>query len=126
MDERIRDFLGRLSILFRRSEVAYSNYLHKGETLLYALVLKEINHEIRALLLKESHLLPKSYRKDAISLIEHIDIWWIRWDDHRRNNDHKLDDVFNFYNDSTFPRDSQERIEALYENNYDKNDNAIN
>ena len=110
MKDRIVDFLGKISINFKRSEITYRNYIEAGKTYIHAKILKECNREIRDLLLFNCFLLSENLQKDALRLIVHYDIWLEKWNELELKNKPGLDDEFIFQNKCTFPKDAEENL----------------
>lgn len=94
---------------------AYADYLGAGRTFLFARSLRRINGSARGLLMTKGHLLPADHQGDAVALIAHYDVWRTLWMEHRRATRPKLDDMFAYANAHTYPKDSEARLEALYQ-----------
>lgn len=119
MDERtgqLLKFLGQASMQFKRSEVAYANYMRDGRKFIHARILKACNDELRSLLLKYGHLLSEPLRDDAVTLIAHYDIWIERWNALEQRQHVALDDAFVFENEHRFPKEAAQRLERAFEN----------
>lgn len=114
MMHSVVDFLGPLSTLLKRGDMAYKGYMANGKTFLYAKVLKDNNERIRELILEKSHLLPIDYQPCAIDLAAHIDIWHVLWENLDKKKAHALTDEFVFENSATFPRESVATLVELY------------
>lgn len=109
--EKIFDFLGKVYLNFKRSEIAYSNYMNDYKKYLHAKVLKSCNEMIRTLLLENAYLLSESLREDSLKIISHLDIWLEKWNEHERLRQPKNDDEFVFLNTFTFPKDAAKNLE---------------
>ena len=115
MKERIHKFLGRVSINFKRSKIAYDNYLKNGKTYIHARVLKEINEQIRYMLLESGFLLSEELIAEVLKIIAHYDIWIEKWNDLERNSNPKLDDEFVFSSEFIFPIESEKKLINEYQ-----------
>ena len=112
--EHLIKFLGQTFINFKRSEIAYKNYLHDGKKFIHAKVLKTCNEQLRTLLIENSFLLSDTLQHDALSLITHYDIWIEKWNESEQTLKPSLDGVFIFENSYTFPKDAATRIEKEF------------
>lgn len=108
------DLLGPLHMHFLVAAQAYADYLAGGKSFLFACSLRRTNGSARELLLGEGWRLPESRQGDAAALLRHYDAWLTLWDAHADRSRPEPGDPFVFANDVTFPRDAQERLEALY------------
>lgn len=99
---------------FRVAASAYADYLGAGKSFLFASSLRRANAAVREILLARGWLLPEDLQADAAALLRHYDVWLTLWDDLAERLGPKMEDPFVFANAVTFPRDSQERLEALY------------
>tara|TARA_B100001093_G_scaffold496631_1_gene542574 strand:+ start:867 stop:1130 length:264 start_codon:yes stop_codon:yes gene_type:complete len=77
---------------------------------IYAQMLYNINQKISELLILNSSCLSETSRKDVIEILFHLDVWSIRWDNEVCIKNPKINDIFTFDNDVTFPKDSVERL----------------
>lgn len=107
-------FLGLIYTNFKRSEIAYKNYINDNNIYLHAKILKECNLLIRSLLLDNSFLLREELRSDAINLISHYDIWLEKWNDLDKKKAYAINDVFIFENEYVFPKESEKRLKAEF------------
>jgi hypothetical protein len=98
--------LGEIYVQFKRSEVAYKDYLNNDKKFLHAKILKTANTRIRSLLIKNFYLLPSYLETGALELIAHYDIWFEKWQDLKKNLNPGLDDQFVFQNATTFPKEA--------------------
>jgi len=104
-------FLDELSIEFQRSKITYKEYINNGNKFVHARILKESNTNIRNKLLKNNFLLSDELQEDALALINHYDIWIKKWSDlYIKNTNLKLDDIFIFQNQHTFPKQSELKL----------------
>jgi len=108
------DLLGPLHMHFRVAASAYADYLAAGKSFLFASSLRRTNAAVRELLIGRGWLLPEDLQSDAAALLRHYDVWLTLWDDLAARLRPDMADPFVFANDVTFPRASQERLEALY------------
>lgn len=112
-DKKIK-FLGKVYINFKRSEIAYRNYMDNNNQFIFARILKHCNEEIANLLLDNSYLLTDELISDSIKLISHFDIWIEKWNDLANMKNPNLDDEFVFENTFTFPRDAAQNLEKEF------------
>ena len=110
MQKTIHEFLGVVSVNFRRSRIAYDNYLQGGKRYIHARVLRECNEQIRSALLENSFLLPADLIEHALELIAHYDIWLKKWYDLERRQAPGLGDEFVFQNTAVFPREAEKAL----------------
>jgi hypothetical protein len=108
------DLLGPLHMHFLVAASAYADYLAAGKSFLFASSLRRTNASARELLLGRGWRLPQSHHADAAALLRHYDAWLTLWDEHAERLQPQAGDPFAFANDVTYPRDSEERLEALY------------
>ena len=108
------DLLGPLHMHFLAATSAYADYLAAGKSFLFACSLRRTNASARQLLLDRGWRLPESHQADAAALLRHYDAWLTLWDAHSERLRPGPGDPFVFANDVTFPKDAQERLEALY------------
>lgn len=106
--------LGVIYINFKRSEIAYRQYMNEGKIFLYARILKQCNKTIRKCLLQYAHLLPTSLHQDAVLLITHYDVWMAKWIALEKSSNPKIDDEFIFQNNITFPKEAAQNIEKAF------------
>jgi hypothetical protein len=99
---------------FLTARAAYRFYLDNGRTFLFAVSLRRVNRAARALLMSRGHLLPPELQPAAAALVAHYDVWLTLWAEHRRSLMPALSDPFVFENSFTYPRDAEQKIEALY------------
>lgn len=118
------DLLGPLHMHFRAAALAYADYLAGGKSFLFASSLRRTNAAVRALLLGRGWLLPEDLQADAAALVRHYDVWLTLWDDLAKRLEPAMEDPFVFANAVTFPKASQERLEALYRRLRAERDNA--
>ncbi len=117
MHERERmlmEVLGPVHMQMKRAEAAYRSYLNDGRKFIYTLVLRDSNAAVKDLLLDRGYLLPVGLQDDALQLIEHLDIWLIKWHELRERTNPSLDDPFVFANESVYPKRSAQNLEATY------------
>jgi|TARA_B110000879_G_C11182935_1_gene519525 hypothetical protein len=108
------DVLGKVSLNFERSKIAYENYIREGKIYLHARILKESNQRIRDLLLENAHILKNNLRDDAVDLITHYDIWFEMWNDLKQKIAPELYDVFIFENKFKFPKEAEKRLKEEF------------
>ena len=108
------DLLGPLHMHFLVAAAAYADYLAGGKSFLFAASLRRTNASARELLLAHGWRLPEAHRADAAALLRHYDAWLTLWDGHAERLRPAPGDPFVFANEITFPKDSQQRLEALY------------
>jgi hypothetical protein len=109
------ELLGPLHMRFLGARSAYRSYLDEGRAFLFARSLRRINAETRALLLDKGHLLPEGLQTCAVELVGHFDAWMSLWDEHAERTRPAAGDAFAFENRFTYPREAEQRLEALYE-----------
>ncbi len=108
------EVLGPVHMQMKRAEAAYRNYLNDGRKFIYTLVLRDSNSAVRNLLLERGYVLPASLQDDALRLIEHLDIWLIKWHELRERTNPSLDDPFVFANENVYPRQSAQNLAAAF------------
>lgn len=113
-EQILLEVLGAVHMQMKRAEAAYRGYLNDGRKFIYTLVLRDSNTAVRDLLLQRGYLLPAGLQTDALQLIEHLDIWLIKWHELRDRTHPSLDDPFVFANDSVYPRQSAQNLTAAY------------
>jgi hypothetical protein len=74
-----------------------------GKIFLYAKIIKDSNDSIKELLIQNSYLLPTRQFDYAISLVHHIDVWGVIWDEAYKMNKPTLNSIFTFENAVNFP-----------------------
>lgn len=99
--------------LLRAAREVYGRYMSEGKRFAFAVELRRINLEARALLADKGWMLPEASREDAAALIAHWDAWLALWEEHRSKLDPGPDDAFAFANSATFPKESAARLEGL-------------
>jgi hypothetical protein len=99
---------------FLAARTAYRAYLDNGRGFVFAQSLRRTNGAARDLLARRGYLLPAELHADAAALIAHYDVWTALWIDHRRRTMPAPNDPFVFENSFTYPREAEQRIEALY------------
>jgi len=109
-DEIIK-FLGKIYINFKRSEIAYRNYMDNDKKFIYAKILKSCNEKILHLLIDNAYLLSDELVKDSMKLISHLDIWIEKWNDLENKQKPNIEDGFVFENKFTFPREAAQNLE---------------
>lgn len=109
-DEIIK-FLGKIYINFKRSEMAYKNYMDNDNKFIYAQILKSCNERILHLLIDNAYLLSDELIKDSMKLIFHLDIWIEKWNDLEKKQKPNIEDEFVFENKFTFPREAAQNLE---------------
>jgi hypothetical protein len=114
-DALLDALLETLHMHFLAARRAYQAYLDDGRTFRDASDLKRINLAARALLLGKGDLLPEEYQPCAAALVGHYDVWLGLWDAHAQRTRPGPDDVFEFANAATYPREAEQRLEQLYE-----------
>jgi hypothetical protein len=115
-DPRLLDeLLGPLHMHFLSARAAYSDYLENGRIFLFASSLRRINEGARSLLMAKAWLLPDDLQPDAVALIRHYDVWMTLWDELNARLAPAPGDEFVFENAVTYPREAEQRLEALYE-----------
>ena len=114
-DPLLDDLLGPLHLHFESARAAYQDYLAGGRSFLWAISLRRLNCSARSLLLAKGYLLPSELVGDALALVRHYDAWLTLWDDLAERTRPALDDRFVFESRVTYPRDSEERLQRLYE-----------
>ena len=107
-------FLGRLYTNFKRSEIAYQNYINNNKKFIYAKIIKRCNKESVNLLMNNSYLLSNELLTESTKLITHFDIWFEKWNNLEKIKSPNLDDEFIFENTFTFPRDAAQSLEKEY------------
>ena len=110
----LHDLLGPLHMHFLAARTAYLAYLDNGRGFVFAQSLRRTNGAARELLARRGYLLPAELQADAAALIAHYDVWTALWIDHRRRTMPGPNDPFVFENSFTYPREAEQRIEALY------------
>ena len=100
---------------FKRSKIAYDNYLKDGKKYIYARVLKECNEQIRDILLENSFLLSGKLIGNALELIAHYDIWIEKWNDLERDTTPDLNDEFVFKNEFVFPKEAEKKLMSEFQ-----------
>ena len=110
----LADLLGPVHMHMKRAEAAYHAYLADGRKFIYTQVIRDSNEAVRDLLLRRGYLLRDDLQVDALKLIEHLDIWLLKWYATREANQPALDDPFIFTNASVFPKQAAENLEAMY------------
>lgn len=108
------DLLGPLHMHFLVAAQAYADYLAAGKAFLFAVSLRRTNASARELLLAHGWRLPEELQADAAALLRHWDAWLTLWDALAERLRPGPGDPFVFANEVTFPRESQQRLEALY------------
>ena len=111
MTEQLTNILGQIVINFKRSEIAYKNYLQDEKIFIHAKALKACNEKVRHLLIENSFLLSDSLQHDALNLITHYDIWIEKWNELEKTQKPSLSEIFVFENSHTFPKEAARRIE---------------
>ena len=109
----LAEVLGPVHMQMRRAEAAYRSYLDDRK-FIYTLVLRDSNTAVRDLLLERGYLLPTDLQDDALQLIQHLDIWLVKWHDMRARTNPSLDDPFVLANESVYPKRSAQNLEAMY------------
>jgi hypothetical protein len=109
-DEIIK-FLGKIYINFKRSEMAYRNYMDNDKKFIYAQILKSCNERILYLLIDNAYLLSDELIKESMKLIFHLDIWIEKWNDLEKKQKPNIEDEFVFDNKFTFPREAAQNLE---------------
>lgn len=109
-DEIIK-FLGKIYINFKRSEMAYKNYMDNDNKFIYAQIIKSCNERILHLLIDNAYLLSDELIKDSMKLIFHLDIWIEKWNDLEKKQKPNIEDEFVFENKFTFPREAAQNLE---------------
>jgi len=113
-DNRKINLLGEIYLNFKRSKIAYDNYIKEGNIFMHAKILKECNLKIRNILLENAFILSENLQNDAIDLISHYDIWVEKWNDLKQKENPKLDDVFIFQNEFRFPKEAEKRLKEEF------------
>lgn len=113
-ERMLMEVLGPVHMQMKRAEAAYRSYLDDGRKFIYTLVLRDSNAAVKDLLLERGYLLPAALQDDALQLIEHLDIWLIKWHELRERTNPSLDDPFVFANESVYPKRSAQNLEAAY------------
>lgn len=108
------DLLGPLHMHFLVAAQAYADYLAAGKSFLFAASLRRTNASARELLLAHGWRLPDALQADAAALLRHWDAWLTLWDALAERLRPEPGDPFVFANEINFPKDSQDRLEALY------------
>jgi hypothetical protein len=108
------DLLGPLHMHFLVAAAAYADYLAAGKSFLFASSLRRTNASARKLLLGQGWRLPESRQADAAALVRHYDAWLTLWDAQAALLRPEAGDPFAFANDVTYPKEAEERLEALY------------
>lgn len=108
------DLLGPLHMHFLVAAQAYADYLAAGKAFLFAASLRRTNASARELLLAHGWRLPDELQADAAALLRHWDAWLTLWDALAERLRPEPGDPFVFANEINFPREAQERLEALY------------
>lgn len=114
-DLLLHELLGPLHMHFAAARTAYSDYLAGGKAFLFASSLRRINGAARDLLLRRGYLLAAELQADAGALVRHYDVWMTLWDDLAARTRPEPSDPFVFESAVTYPRASEARLEALYE-----------
>ena len=106
-------FLRRMEALLDRAELIYGSYMKSGKLFLYAKALRDCNEEIRTCVSVNAHLLPRSYRVDALALINHLNVWIALWDEAFERVRPEPWCVFYFDNHVNFPQKEVARLVSL-------------
>ena len=109
-----REFLGKLYILFKRSDKTYANYIKNNKQFLFAKILKKCNDDILELLVENSHLLSDELIKDSMELIFHLDIWIEKWNYYENELKPRIEDSFIFENEYTFPNNAVQNLKKEF------------
>lgn len=104
------EFLGKLYINLKRSDAAYKQYLANNKQFLYARILKSCNDGILRLLVDNTYLLSDELIEDSLGLILHLDVWSEKWTYYEAMQKPKIDDVFAFENEITFPHKAVQNL----------------
>lgn len=112
--EAKKEFLGKLYILFKRSDKTYASYLQNNKQFLFAKILKKCNDNILQLLVENSHLLSDELIKDSMELIFHLDIWIEKWNYFELKQKPKIEDSFVFENEHTFPHNAVQNLKEEF------------
>ena len=97
------DSLRPLALRLALANRAYQNYLANGRTFLFASILRDHNWAARQIALEYGHLLPADLLPEVVLLIEHLDVWLLRWEELRAELSPGNDQEFVFQNAFTFP-----------------------
>ena len=113
-ERMLMEVLGPVHMQMKRAEAAYRSYLNDGRKFIYTLVLRDSNAAVKDILLERGYLLPTGLQEDALQLIEHLDIWLIKWHELRERANPALDDQFVFANENVYPKRAAQNLEAMY------------
>ena len=113
-ERMLMEVLGQVHMQMKRAEAAYRSYLNDGRKFIYTLILRDSNTAVRDLLLERGYLLPAALQDDALQLIEHLDIWLVKWHELRERTHPSLDAPFVFANESVYPKQSAQNLAAAY------------
>ena len=112
--EQLAVLLSPLYMNLKRSEMAYRGFLSSGKLFCYAQIIFDCNTKIVDLLTTYGYLVPVELEQDALLLLEHLDVWKMKWVDHRLKNNPSADDLFHFENTNRFPRASAQKFEDAF------------
>jgi hypothetical protein len=116
-----KKFLDLLDTHLSHGFRAYHEYLNNNKKFLYARIIKKNNERLVGLILEHAHLFPLDQRGDLLSILFHIDSWLVQWNSLNESRDFKLEDEFIFHTIKKFPRDSLERLDTYFHENFYQN-----
>ena len=100
-----RNVFNEISLLLDYSERIYQEYLKSDNQFIYAIILRNVNSKLYECLVKNSCYLTSEFRRNAIELMLHLDVWQQIWDCEFEAQKPSLRDKFTFDNDVNFPRE---------------------
>jgi hypothetical protein len=107
-------FLKQLFFFLKQSEYCYQQYLSNGKKFIYAIAIRNVNSQLKDLIISNGYLLDQSLQNDLISLAFHLDIWIVKWDAHQKELNPRFDQLFVFENEVNFPKKAYQNLESEY------------
>jgi hypothetical protein len=89
------ELLAPLVLQFERSGNSYKRYL-SNHHYLHAQTLKVANSEIMRLLLEKSFLIPENLKPEALKVIDHLDVWFVQFEQLEKDINPNANTVFIF------------------------------
>ncbi len=115
-EEQFTRLLSPVNFFLHLSRKAYAKYL-ANKIFLHAKNIRAANEKICFLLEESPELLPDELFADAIELLNHYGIWMLQFEDHQRQLQPQLDDLFVFHhldNQSAFPKEAEQHFFDYY------------
>jgi hypothetical protein len=110
----VSNTLNKICFYFKRSTLAYCQYLNNGKTYQYARQLRTINQNTINLILSSKNSIPVELEDDFALVLNHLEVWAELWDKLNQTKIFKLNEPFIFQNKVSFPKESAKRIDNFY------------